>query len=164
MAFDERNLMMESRTTTSMPAGGNGGKNSPPPEWKNQSVLTEMGREPDQGAMKTSRPMMRELNPVAGAQSRDYSRSMLANRPGVVAQRSLAPLPGEVVTVLEQGVGGAVAQHLAGTGGFTPTAPGNNDNVAGNGDFTGACDYAKGSASRTTGRVVKGQTAGKGMI
>ncbi len=154
---------MESRTTTGMPAGGNGGKQRLPSEWQNQSVLAQMGREPDQGAMKTSRPTMRNLNPVTGGESRDFSRSMIDARPGVIAQRALAPLPGEVVTILHMGVGGAVDSHLVG-GGFETTAAGNDDNIAGNGDFTGGADYAAGSASRTTGRTVKGQTAGKGMI
>ena len=154
---------MESRTTTGMPAGGNGGKQRPPSEWSNQSVLAQMGREPDQGAAKTSRPTMRELNPVTGGESRDYSQSMLASRPGVIAQRALAPIPGEVTTVLAQGVGGGVKESLVG-GDFVRTAPGNDDNVAGNGDFTGGAKYASGSASKKTNAPVKGSTGGKGMI
>ncbi len=121
-----------------MPAGGNGGKQRVPSEWTNQSVLAAMGREPDQGAMKTSRPTMRDLNPVTGGESRDFSRSMIDARPGVIAQRALAPLPGDVTTVLHLGVGGAVDSYLLG-GEFTTTAAGNDDNLAGNGDFDAQC-------------------------
>jgi len=155
---------VESRTTMGMPPGGKAPTQRPPSEWQKQSVLSEMGREPDQGAAKTSRPTMRNLNPIVVGQAANFTRDLLANRPGAVAQRALAPLPGEVVTVLKMAPGGSVAELLADTAPFTPTAPGNDDNVAGNGDFTGAPDFASGSASRTTGRAVKGQTAGKGMI
>jgi hypothetical protein len=142
------------------PQGGSGPTQRPPSEWQKRPL--GLGAEAPQGAMKTSRPTMRDLNPTVGPPG-NYSSSIIDARPGVTAQRALAPIPGEVVTVLAQGVGGAIESHLVG-GSFETTAPGNDDNVAGNGDYTGAVATASGSASKTTGSSVKGSTGGKGMI
>jgi hypothetical protein len=142
------------------PQGGPGPVQRPPSEWEKRPL--GLGKEPAQGPMKTSRPTMRDLNPTAGPGT-NYSNSIIDARPGVAAQRALAPIPGEVVTVLAQGVGGAIEQHLVG-GSFVSTAPGDDGNVAGNGDYTGAADFAKGSASKVTGGMKAGTTGGKGTI
>jgi hypothetical protein len=105
---------------------------------------------------------MRDFNPVVGPGS-DYTRSVIDARPGAINQRSLAPLPGEVVTVLAEGVGGMVLQHLV-TGSFEAERfePGDDGNVLIGGE--GGADFPRGSATKVTGKPVKGQTAGKGMI
>ena len=124
-----------------------------PSEWQRQPL--EMGKESPQGAMKTSRPT-----------SRSFTGSVLDARPGMLAQRALAPIPSHVVTVLAEAPGGFCAQHIAGDGTFAAERfqPGDDGNIAGNGDFTGATALAKGSASKVTGGPIKGSTGGKGMI
>jgi hypothetical protein len=161
---------MENRSVSGRPGGGSGPPQRVPSEWEKQSTIAAMNREPDQGPAKTTRPTMRSmapgLNPVIGAPSQNFSRSVIDARPGAVHQRAQAPIPGEVVTVLEEAPGGFTEQHLAGVGSFSAerAEPGNDDNVAGDGDFKGGLTMAAGSATRTTGHAVKGQTGGKGTI
>lgn len=128
------------------PMTGMGGMRPPqrvPNEWEKRPL--EMTKESPQGPEVTSRPTMRSLAP--GAESRS----------------GLAPLPGEVVTVLEEG-GGFTAQMLAGRPGMQRerSVPGESGNLS-VGSGTGE-EQAKGSATRVTGKAVIGGTAPKGMF
>lgn len=105
-----------------------------PVEWEKRPL--EMTKESPQGPEKTGRPTM----------------------------RSLAPIPGEVVTQLNQGdPGGFVAGVLASRpSAAIRTAPGDDGNVqTGN---QGGEEQAKGSASKVTGTPVMGSTSPKGMF
>jgi hypothetical protein len=117
-----------------------------------------LGKEAPQGAAKTSRPTSRDHAPTG-----NFTDDAIANRPGAVAQRALAPIPGEVITILAQAPGGFTEQHLAGVGTFAAEQfePGNDGNVASD---SYVAEFARGSASKVTGRPIKGQTGGKGMI
>jgi hypothetical protein len=126
-----------------------------------------MTKEPDQGAMVTSRPTSRSLNPAPEhiGTGGNFTTGVIDARPGVMAQRALAPIPGDTITVLENAPGGFCAQHLAGAGTFAAERfePGDaSDNVEAQGQ--GGKVDAKGSASKVTGRPIMGKTAGKGTI
>jgi hypothetical protein len=136
---------------------GSGPKQRPPGEWQTQKV--PLGKEPDQGAAKTSRPTCRDATPGA---TENFTTHTIANRPGVVAQRALAPIPCEVQDAFAQAPGGFIEEHLVG-GGFAAEhfEPGDDGNVASD-SYT--AEFARGSASKVTGRPITGKTGGKGMI
>ncbi len=144
--------MMENRGTGLSP-------NRVPKEWEKGTL--NMTGQPAQGPMVTSRPTSRDLAPgnsveIAG----DFTRDMIAQRPGQVASRALAPFPADVEDVLEQS--GAEIYHTFCGGGFTSTDPGDDGNTATGGQ--GGVNLASGSATRTTGKPIMGQTLGKGTI
>ena len=91
---------------------------------------------------------------------------MLRNRPGSLygEQRSvpLAPIPTEVTDVLSDSPGGFISQIVAGVGSYDTE----EQHGGGEGNTGGvySSNDVKGSASRTTGRAVIGQTLGKGTI
>lgn len=146
------------------PKGGTGPVQRPPSEW--QKGRLEIGKEPDQGAAKTSRPTSRSLNPGNLGPGANFTTDTLAGRPGVAARRALAPIPTEVSDVWADAPGGFVAQQLAGVGspnGASPE-PGDDGNVSQGIDGMGGVKFAKGSASKVTGGTVKGSTGMKGMI
>jgi hypothetical protein len=125
---------------------GTGGMVSPqrvPMEWMKEKL--PMTKESPQGPEVTSKPTMRSL--ATGAES-----------------RALAPIPGDVVSALQVGdQGGFLAGVLASRpSAATRTAPGDDGNLSIGAQ--GEEKIAKGSASRTTGIPVKGETMGKGMI
>lgn len=89
--------------------------NRVPGEWMKRPL--EIGKEPAQGAAKTSRPTSRSLETFAvstEARSTDFMQQILSERPGVIAQRALAPIPGEVQTMFAAAPGGFVEQLLVG--------------------------------------------------
>ncbi len=130
-----------------------------PKEWEKRPL--NMTGEPAQGPGKTSMPTSRDHVPGS---SGNYTTDVIANRPGAIAQRALAPIPSEVINVLQQAPGGFVAQHFAGAGDFSAerAEPGDDGNLAVG--AKGGTEEAKGSATKLTGRPITGQTAGKGMI
>ncbi len=130
-----------------------------PSEWEKRPL--NMTGEPAQGPMKTSMPTSRDLAPGS---SGNYTTDLISSRPGAIAQRALAPIPSEVVNVLQEAPGGFVAQHFAGAGSFDAerAQPGDDGNVAVG--AKGGTEEAKGSATKVTGRPVSGQTSGKGTI
>ncbi len=87
----------------------------PPPEWERKPL--EMTREPDQGPSKDMAPTSRSMD--AGG----FMGSVMRNRPSSLyaEQRSvpLAPMPSEVVDVLQDAPGGYCAQIIAGVGSYT---------------------------------------------
>ncbi len=135
--------------------------NRMPKEWEKATL--EMTKEPEQGPMKTSRPTARDFVPgnsvaIAG----DFTRDIIAGRPGAVAQRALAPFPADVMDVLEAS-GAEVYSQFTGHGSEpVSTAPGDDGNVSTGGQ--GGSEEAKGSATKVTGRPVTGSVVGKGMI
>ena len=133
----------------------------PPSQWERKPV--NMTAEPDQGPGKTMAPTSRDASP--GGIS--FTDAMLRNRPSSLygEQRSvpLAPIPSEVVDVLQDAPGGYCAQIIAGVGSFATEeqsggGPGNTSESSNN------VDLVYGSASRTTGHTVIGKTLGKGTI
>jgi hypothetical protein len=126
-----------------------------------------MTREPYQGPMKTSRPTMRSLNPAVSGTGGNFTTGVIDARPGTIHQRSQGEVPGEVVTQFAQAPGGFINQHLAGVGTFAAERfePGDDTNVAGDGDFNGGpTEMGQGSATKVTGKSSPGRTGGKGTI
>ncbi len=130
-----------------------------PAEWMKSKL--EMTREPDQGPSKTMEPTSRSVD------TGGFMGAVLRNRPSSLygEQRSvpLAPIPSEVTDVLLDAPGGYTAQIMAGVGSYDTQKQ--DGGGGGNTSETSIdADLARGSATRTTGRPVIGQTVGKGMI
>ncbi len=117
----------------------------------------------DQGPQGPSQTMPSTRSVDTGG----FMGSVLRNRPSSLygEQRSvpLAPIPSEVIDVLQDAPGGFCAQTIAGVGSFADEAQdgGGGGNTS---ETSNSVDLVYGSASRTTGRPVIGQTLGKGMI
>ena len=116
----------------------------PPGEWVKETL--PITAESPQGPSKTSMPTSRDF--VPGSESRS----------------GLAPIPGDIQTVFDDSPGSFLNQIMAGRPGMAleRSVPGNDGNVAtGN---QGGEEFAKGSASKTTGHPIQGKTAGKGTF
>ena len=139
----------------------------PPSEWEKGTLpMTEQVK---QGPMVESKPTMRDFSPAAlNGTPASFTDQMIASRAGMQTQaveaRAQGVFPGDVVTVLVQGQGGMIAQHLAGVGSFDSerSEPGDDGNVATGGE--GGVDYPKGKSTAKTGGTVSGKTGPKGTI
>jgi hypothetical protein len=156
---------MQRENREGRPAGGSGLPQRPPSEWERRPLLPDMKKEPDQGAMKESRPTARSLNPAPGqigSGSRDYSRSQILGRAGVVAQqRAQGVVSGPVETSLKMGVDQGMAEQI-GVCSQVPTPDGGPGNTESNDQ--GTRRKAEGSATKVTGRPIEGKTMAKGTI
>lgn len=129
-----------------------------PAEWMKSKL--DMSNTTVQGASKDMKPTSRALDPGAS-----FTESTIRSRPGSLygESRSQAPIPSEVITVLDEAPGGYITQTIAGGGSFDTER-----NTGGGGGNVSApiadADFGRGSATRTTGRTVIGQTSGKGTI
>ncbi len=131
--------------------------NRVPAEWmKSKLDMTNQGA---QGPSKTMPPTSR-----AGG---GFMDAVMRNRPSVVYAEArsvpLAPIPPDVTDVLQDAPGGYCSQTLAGVGSFATEEQhgGGGGNIS---EPANNVDLARGSATRTTGRPVIGQTLGKGTI
>lgn len=130
-----------------------------PSEWEKSKV--NLTSEPDQGPSKTM-PATRD---ISGGTS--FTDVAMRGRPSSLysEQRSVAqaPIPTDVIDVLSDAPGGFVSQTVAGVGSFAT-----EEQDGGGGGNTGEpannVDFARGSATRTTGKPIIGKTNGKGMI
>ena len=124
-----------------------------------------MTREPAQGAMQESRPTYRSLNPAPseiGSGSRDFSSSQIDARPGVLAMRAQAPASGPVAALFDNCFGPQGLPEQIVTSDVTETPSGGPGNIESNDQ--GTRRKAEGSASKVTGRPIRGQTLAKGTI
>jgi hypothetical protein len=112
-----------------------------PSEWEKRPL--NLTQESPQGAAKTSRPTSRDLGvhstDTASAAPGNFTDMVMRGRPGLAGEaRAQAPIPGEVITVMEQAPGSFVTQTVAG-GSFDAerSLPGDDGNVSMNAGFPG---------------------------
>jgi hypothetical protein len=128
-----------------------------PAEWMKSKL--DMTSQPDQGPSKDMAPTSRAL--IGGTSFMDAA---IRSRPGSLygESRSQAPVPTEIIDVLNDAPGAFITQTIVG-GSFDAEA----DDGGGPGNVSvpiNDVDFARGSATRTTGKPVIGKTLAKGTI